>query len=101
MILIDMQMPKNCQECFCNCDTLYCPVSGDKFDWDSFAERRLEKCPLKEVVRCCECVHSRTFREFWGDYYLVDELLDRLVCSLNGLSVDDNNSCYRGERKKE
>lgn len=46
MILIDMQMPKNCEECFCNCDTLYCPVSGEKFDWDSFAERRLEKCPL-------------------------------------------------------
>ena len=46
MILIDMQMPKNCQECFCNCDMIFCNVSGERFDWDSFAERRLEKCPL-------------------------------------------------------
>lgn len=46
MIQIDMQMPKSCDECFCNYDMLCCMVSGERFDWDSFAERRMEKCPL-------------------------------------------------------
>ena len=46
MIQIDTQMPESCAECFCNYDMIFCNVSGDRFDWDSFTERRMEKCPL-------------------------------------------------------
>lgn len=49
MIQIDMEMPKNCDECPCSYDYIYCMVGKKKIDLETSGEKRMDFCPLKEV----------------------------------------------------
>ena len=81
MIQIDMEMPKNCDECnlfvgYSIGHKVVCRLTGNEYDWDSqFSDKRPPDCPLKEVkqgtwdieiskdgyqatYRCSECGHQ-------------------------------------------
>ena len=52
MILIDIEMPHNCEDCPLLYDSLWCKVTGDCVERNndgSYANTRLPNCPLKEI----------------------------------------------------
>lgn len=48
-ILLNIQMPKNCDECPCNDDNWRCGATGEYFDYDDMYAKRRDDCPLVEV----------------------------------------------------
>lgn len=88
MIQIDMEMPRDCEECPLNDEYAECALLS-KFvaKWG-----RLPDCPLREVTRCGECRHYQGNHDvpgcapcdFWG---------------IGAVMWDDY--CSRGERWKD
>ena len=62
MILIDKPMPESCEECPCYDDEYnYCngldkPVDEDI--WWNHVRRRMDGCPLQEIVQCEDCKYK-------------------------------------------
>ena len=54
MIAIDIDMPKNCDECLLFGDQGVCLISN------CFADYRKvpDDCPLIDIVECKDCIHS-------------------------------------------
>ena len=48
-ILLNLPMPKNCDECPCNDDNWRCGATGEYFDYDDMYTKRRDDCPLIEV----------------------------------------------------
>ena len=48
-ILLNLPMPKNCDECPCNDDNWRCGATGEYFDYDDMYAKRRDDCPLIEV----------------------------------------------------
>lgn len=51
MILIDIPMPRNCEECPINYDYWFCRITQTDINLDTCDKERLPDCPLKEVQR--------------------------------------------------
>ena len=84
MIAIDAKMPQRCADCPCYGDKLYgkCQITGDWLDekegsW--FATDRPSWCPLKELVRCKDCICKDNCRSIAGwrteDFFCADGVL--------------------------
>lgn len=58
MLIIDRTMPKTCSECFCH-DAEYnvCQASRHNNLTSEDMEHRPDWCPLKEVIRCKDCLY--------------------------------------------
>ena len=96
-ILIDIETPKNCKECpFSDIvvvghiyrEQYICNFSGkhqsvrmqDRPDW----------CPLREVVRCVDCIYSEE-----------SYVSGCVYCEWNDMSCVEEGYCHRGERRGE
>ncbi len=105
MIQIDMQMPKNCNECNLSNSCGSCLVNDKHALYD--AEERPEWCPLTElleVVHCGECVHKHRLGDLFGKKAFgvewSQEVLDKIYCEPMRRLVDKNDYCGFAERKK-
>lgn len=85
ILIHDTVMPSDCTHCFMPC------VLGEMVD-TSRNERPLN-CPIKEVVTCEECKHSKYYKaSIMGGCYL---------CQLIDIVVDDDFYCKYGERRQK
>ena len=112
----NMEKPKNCFQCSFN-DGIYCALIDN--DTDAFisedptkvSTKRLDNCPLIEIVRCGECKHKPIKHDPEGDdfgFNLVSPNgYDNLCPCLNtddgfySYMPDDNFFCAYGERRND
>jgi hypothetical protein len=102
MVAIDMEMPKSCYNCgfvtnlktndygsFCECGILQ-----DYETINLLEHSKHPDCPLKEIVTCKYCKHSRTC--------VIEEKTHRFCnCEKHRLQeVADDYFCGDGERKE-
>lgn len=89
VIVRGMDMPKSCRNCLFECyyenlggHTCDCleKTVDDNERWD----KRLDGCPLVEIVTCKDCKHNKNG-----------------ICPNYRHFVDDNFYCADGERKEE
>ena len=69
MILIDIDMPKNCLECPAHDDYMTCvfPVQGRGWgsnDVTEYTKGRPGWCPMKELILCKDCKYSLSNSRF-------------------------------------
>jgi len=57
----NMSKPKICYMCPLSDETWFCPIVGEAIPR---ANRKLENCPLIDIVRCGECTHHD--EDGWG-----------------------------------
>lgn len=112
----NMEKPKNCFQCSFN-DGIYCALIDN--DTDAFiyedptkvSTKRLDNCPLIEIVTCGECKHKPIKHDPEGDdfgFNLVSPNgYDNLCPCLNtddgfySYMPDDNFFCAYGERRAD
>ena len=85
MIQIDMEMPRDCEECPLNDEYAECAFLG------KFVAKcgRLPDCPLRETIRCNQC------RFYEG----VHNVQGCAPCAFRGIgAVMWDDYCKRGER---
>ena len=97
MLIVDMPMPRCCDDCPMFYDGIACDVTGTKTYpnreyrilnngqvFDS-AKNRFDDCPIKgELVRCGEC---KQYEKFDG------------YCKKFGMLFPKDNPCINGERR--
>ena len=101
MIQIDIPMPEACDVCPFNYDFCWCNAFGNHDDeWEKYSddwndhvcdrENRPEYCPLKEIVRCKDCLFG-------------EQINDRYICTNAGHCQSKSNKpdwfCADGERR--
>lgn len=86
-LIVEMVMPRNCDECEVNYDCAFCGITGSAFygnmQMPNFMpdEQKLPDCPIKgEIVSCDECIHS--------------------ALANAGCCIYDRNICISGKRKE-
>lgn len=85
-LIVDMKMPKCCDDCDANYDSCACGISGKawyrnpRYPGFDPGKERMPDCPIKgEIVPCSMCVHK--------------DAADRGMC------MYDANICIGGRRK--
>lgn len=100
MLIVDMKMPKSCDECpISNGFKIPCPYGiDDGAGYDMFQAYKVGKrpswCPIKgELVRCRECKH------FVENTWECSRLCDRFGDEYSDARVYPDWFCADGERK--
>ena len=101
IVIPNMEKPKNCFQCSFN-DGIYCALIDN--DTDAFisedptkvSTKRLDTCPLIEIITCGECKHMRKYAlrsdeptGIWCHRWSVPRL------------VTDDDFCSYGERRAD
>ena len=90
MITIDMKMPTDCNSCLIR-KIMGCKIANES-GW--LNNRRDERCLLKEVVRCKDCIYTESF---FGSYKCYFDEENESGCKR---SHDADFFCACGERKE-
>ena len=94
----DMEMPTKCSSClfnvyYENLGGYICEPVGKITEKDERWEKRLDDCPLVEIVTCKDCKHSETFVNFECDI--------ARFCKKHRLQkVTDDYFCGDGKRRE-
>lgn len=104
MLIIDIPMPENCDECNFSTYCSFCEGYDDacvlapkdaEYEWNFCdGEKPTERpswCPLKDVVRCKECKHNMDDFSWNGEPYK--------WCELQHQHMADDFYCADGERR--
>lgn len=99
IVIPNMEKPKNCFQCSFN-DGIYCALIDN--DTDAFisedptkvSTKRLDNCPLIEIVRCGECKYYEESEYIEGD----------MACKYHighTYYTEADRFCYYGERNSK
>lgn len=88
-----MEMPKNCANCsfsiyYENLGGYVCEYVGEVINKNEILKKRLDNCPLVEIVTCKDCKYARQSED--NDRY----------CYLSGKYHDIDYFCANAERKE-
>lgn len=111
ILIKGIEMPSDCMDCFLlnrneeesdgSAADWYCPVTQSWTDYPTACKGRTTDCPLKELIRCKDCMHfeydhveqidgiplivAHEICMFWGD----------------GCKTSENGWCFMAEAKEE
>ena len=80
------ELSKDCEGCVCNNGDYKCNLTGSELpEWG----KKLDNCPLKELVRCKDCVYSEKLNGV--RFCMCQDGLERCVA--------DNEFCSEGVKE--